>query len=143
MLKFLPKGPRARDESEEAAGPALGGAFKDYGGQRGETLGGSVSARWLGRWRVLQADAVRRITGGFGEHDDRDRRDDDRGGFGRRRGGFGDRDRDDSSQTSFDGPSRADEADSWGGRSKFVPSDRGAGGGYGERDGRRGGFDDR
>ena len=49
MLKFLPKGPRARDESEEAAGPTLGGAFKDYGGQRGDTLGGSVFTQWVGR----------------------------------------------------------------------------------------------
>lgn len=141
MLKHLPKGPRARDDSEEAAGPTLGGAFKDYGGQRGASVSEStLMARWFGsRHRHLEAFAC--IVGGFGDHDDRDRRDE--GGFGRRRGGFGDRDRDDSSQTSLDGPSRADEADSWGGRSKFVPSERGSGGGYGDRDGRRGGFDDR
>ena len=51
MLKHLPKGPRARDESEEAAGPTLGGAFKDYGGQRGACLRG---VRYVG----LVLDAV-------------------------------------------------------------------------------------
>ena len=45
MLKHLPKGPRARDESEEAAGPQLGGAFKDYGGQRG-ACACQVTVRW-------------------------------------------------------------------------------------------------
>ena len=69
-----------------------------------------------------------------------------RGGFGDReeRRGFGDRDRDDRSQTSDDGPSRADTADDWGAMRKFTPSagsDRG--GGYGDREPRRSGFGDR
>ncbi len=69
-----------------------------------------------------------------------------RGGFGDReeRRGFGDRDRDDRSQTSDDGPSRADTADDWGASRKFTPSagsDRG--GGYGDREPRRSGFGDR
>ncbi len=56
MLKFLPKGPRARDESEEAAGPTLGGAFKDYGGQRGEHP----------RWRRFALSAVGRCESDYG-----------------------------------------------------------------------------
>ena len=35
VLKTLPKGPRAREDGEEAAAAGLGGAFRDYGGQRG------------------------------------------------------------------------------------------------------------
>ena len=35
VLKSLPRGPRARDEGEEVASASLGGAFRDYGGQRG------------------------------------------------------------------------------------------------------------
>ena len=65
---------------------------------------------------------------GFG---DRTEGDGDRYG---RRGGFGDRDRDadDASQRSDDGPSRADEAADWGSTRKFVPTgadDRGSRGG--------------
>ena len=44
MLKHLPKGPRARDDAEEAAGPTLGGAFRDYGGQRGTLVLGTFTA---------------------------------------------------------------------------------------------------
>ena len=35
VLKTLPKGPRAREDGEEADTGRLGGAFRDYGGQRG------------------------------------------------------------------------------------------------------------
>lgn len=73
--------------------------------------------------------------GGFGDRDDRPER-----------RGFADRDRDDRSQHSDDGPSRADAADSWAGASKFTPSsaaDDRRGGGFGDREPRRSGFNDR
>ena len=118
----LPTGPATRDP-EDAVGAdgrrpgQLGGAFSDYGGDRG---GG-------------------RPVGGFGDRDERrggerfaDRSDDRRGGFGDRRGGddFDPRDRD---EREPEGPSRADADSNWG-KSKPV---RGA------SPPRRGGFDDR
>ena len=43
----LPTGPRAREEEELASGGALGGAFRDYGGDRdgGGKYGASPAAR--------------------------------------------------------------------------------------------------
>jgi hypothetical protein len=37
VLLQLPTGPRMRDPNEEEGKPGLGGAFRDYGGDRGET----------------------------------------------------------------------------------------------------------
>lgn len=78
------------------------------------------------------------IAGGGGGFGDRDDRTEWRG--------LGDRDRDNRSQHSDDGPSRADAADSWGGANKFTPTtaaDDRRGGGFGDREPRRGGFGDR
>ena len=44
VLKSLPKGPRAREDGEEAGAAGLGGAFRDYGGQRG---GGAYFTLWI------------------------------------------------------------------------------------------------
>jgi len=130
----LPTGPSARpDDEDDAQRPGgmkygdekLGGAFKDYGGDRG---------------------------GGRDRYDDR--RDDRRGGFGDRdrsrspprRGGYGDRDRDFDPRDDRDRSpprSRADEDDNWG-RGKATrsppPRDRG---GYDDRRGGGYGYDDR
>ena len=120
----LPTGPSARDPEEESAGPdgrrpgQLGGAFADYGGDRGR--GGDR----------------------YGDRDDH--RDGRRGGFGDRRGGD-DSDPRDREDREPEGPSRADADDDWG-RSKAPPRDRFDDRRGGDRfDDRRGGdrFDDR
>ena len=125
----LPTGPSMRDPDEEDQGRApgqLGGAFKDYGGDRG---------------RYDRDDR----RGGFD-------RDDRRGGFGRDR--YDDRDPRDREDREPEGPSRADADDNWG-RSKRDTSPRrgdryddrrgGYDRGYDRYDDRRGGdrFDDR
>ncbi len=60
----LPTGPRAREDEEAAMGGALGGAFRDYGGDRGEgggKYGAPRSARRLGSstvfWGCWRPDA--------------------------------------------------------------------------------------
>ncbi len=119
-MMMLPTGPRARSDDEQAEVGALGGGFRDYGGNRG---GGDRLDR-----------EERRDRGGFGLGFERDR---EGGGGG---GGFGrDRERD-------DGPSRADEDAKWGASKKFVPSlgvgERGGGGdrgGGGYEEDKRGG----
>ena len=116
----LPTGPSMRDPDEEDQGRApgqLGGAFKDYGGDRG---------------RYDRDDR----RGGFDRDDRRGGfdRDDRRGGFGRDR--YDDRDPRDREDREPEGPSRADADDNWG-RSKRDTSPR-----RGDRyDDRRGGYD--
>lgn len=120
-MMMLPTGPRARSDDEQGEVGALGGGFRDYGGNRG---GGDRLDR-----------EERRDRGGFGLGFERDRE----GGGGGGGGGFGrDRERD-------DGPSRADEDAKWGASKKFVPSlgvgERGGGGdrGGGYEEDKRGG----
>ena len=104
----LPTGPSARDPEEDSAGAdgrrpgQLGGAFADYGGDRGR--GGD---RYSDRDDRRGGD---RYGDRYGDRDDR------RGGFGDRRDRdeYDPRDRDDREP---DGPSRADADDNWG-RSK-------------------------
>jgi len=135
----LPTGPSARldddDDAQRKGGPGgmkygdekLGGAFKDYGGDRGG-----------GRDRYGDRRDDRR-GGGYGDRD--------RSRSPARRGGYGDRDRDFDPRDDRDRSpprSRADDDNNWG-RSKAARSpppgrgDRGdryddrRGGGYGDR----------
>ena len=118
----LPTGPSARDPDEDGLGAdgrrpgQLGGAFADYGGDRGR--GGD---------RYGDRDD-RRGGDRYGDRDDR------RGGFGDRRDRdeYDPRDRDDREP---DGPSRADADDNWGRSKAPVRRDSPPRG--------RGGFDDR
>eukprot|EP00232_Nephroselmis_pyriformis_P000817 CAMPEP_0182903486 /NCGR_PEP_ID=MMETSP0034_2-20130328/31313_1 /TAXON_ID=156128 /ORGANISM="Nephroselmis pyriformis, Strain CCMP717" /LENGTH=440 /DNA_ID=CAMNT_0025038379 /DNA_START=17 /DNA_END=1336 /DNA_ORIENTATION=+ len=107
ILASLPKGPSARGPEDEELGGALGGAFRDYGGDRG---GGGDRFQGGGRG---EGEERRFQGGGRGDGDRYGDRGDDRGGFD-------------------DGPSRADESRNWGAERKFVPSNdsdrRGPGG---------------
>ena len=55
----LPTGPRARAEGEEEQRPSLGGAFRDYGGDRGDRYGGGggTSQKANGRKRRARGAA--------------------------------------------------------------------------------------
>ncbi|KAF5833755.1 hypothetical protein DUNSADRAFT_9822 [Dunaliella salina] len=128
ILLSLPTGSRGRVEGEEEAGPpgGMGGAFRDYGGDRGERRGrrGEDGAD---EFIPSRADEVRDwgSTRKFQPSDDGPRG----RGFG---GGFGGR------GDSREGRpvSMADEAADWGGSKKFEPS-TGFGGGFRDREGPR------
>ncbi len=172
ILSKLPRGPRLdREPREEGVG--LGGGFKEYGGDRGGerlrchtsalldstdsacTGGSQICKRCCKAYRPhlqsVPCDACavpdgsglssRLLTAhGAGSRYGDDRRED----RGERRSGWGDRE--DGSQASDDGPSRADMADDWGAARKFTPSgadDRGerrgfGSGGFADREPRRG-----
>uniref|UniRef100_A0A7S0RAV5 Eukaryotic translation initiation factor 4B1 n=1 Tax=Pyramimonas obovata TaxID=1411642 RepID=A0A7S0RAV5_9CHLO len=139
-LHQLPTRPRERDPDEEIDGRGnLGGAFKDYGGDRGG-----------GGFRGRDDDRNGPRVGGFDREERPRRRDDEFAGPSRsdedsnwgaskkfvpsgppaRDGPMRRRD-DDRGEREMSGPSRADEDDNWGKSKKFVPS------GPPERDGPR------
>jgi len=66
----LPTGPRAREEGEEDSRPGLGGAFRDYGGDRGggereSKYGASAPVRAsASRARLRRRSAARRLAAG-------------------------------------------------------------------------------
>eukprot|EP00238_Polyblepharides_amylifera_P011172 CAMPEP_0196598054 /NCGR_PEP_ID=MMETSP1081-20130531/94093_1 /TAXON_ID=36882 /ORGANISM="Pyramimonas amylifera, Strain CCMP720" /LENGTH=553 /DNA_ID=CAMNT_0041923683 /DNA_START=604 /DNA_END=2265 /DNA_ORIENTATION=+ len=124
----LPTRPRERDPNEEESTKGLGGAFKEYGGdryggrdrreqsddrrERQPRRGGddeeSGPARSDGDWSKKTISAP-----GPPRRDDRDRYDDREP---KERGG-------DRERAEDRGPSRADENSDWGATKKFVPSE--------------------
>eukprot|EP00898_Chlorokybus_atmophyticus_P006222 jgi/Chlat1/6600/Chrsp46S06096 len=113
-LSMLPKGPSSKPD-EDAGGPGLGGAFKDYGGYRGggrdeeddrrrprdEDMPSRADedSNWGGNKKALPAG------GPYNRRDD----------AGRGRDDMGRENEEDA------GPSRADEDSNWGASKKFVP----------------------
>ncbi|KIY92024.1 hypothetical protein MNEG_15938 [Monoraphidium neglectum] len=158
ILLALPKSSTGAPR-EEGQGGGIGGAFREYGGDRGGARRGGFGDRdregggderpgrepsradedkdWGASRKFTPSEAGGGGSRGFGG-----------GGFGgERRGGAGGGERggfEDRPPRREAGPSAADEADDWGATRKFQPSTegerRGGGGGFG---GGGGGFRDR
>eukprot|EP00775_Hariotina_reticulata_P005461 gene5461-5695_t len=150
ILAHLPKGSSGLPKEEREPG-ALGGAFKDYGGDRQGFRGrredreerepsrADAANDWGAERKFTPSEARSGGGGGFGGYRDRE------GGFGgERRGGFEERPRREDRPVS-----EADTADDWGANRKFVPTgdsdrSRNFGSGFGrDRDGPRDGPRDR
>eukprot|EP00878_Enallax_costatus_P003374 GHUV01003583.1.p1 GENE.GHUV01003583.1~~GHUV01003583.1.p1 ORF type:complete len:420 (+),score=113.52 GHUV01003583.1:116-1261(+) len=149
ILLQLPKGSSGLPR-EERDPTALGGAFRDYGGEGGFRRGdrpereerepsrADAASDWGAERKFTPSDSSDRSRG-FG------------GGFGERRGGFGDRDGGgfgDRPRREDRPVSEADTADDWGANRKFVPAassgdSRSFGSGYGrDRERPHSGFPD-